>query len=862
MGIENFFNGLIKNNYVDSNVKYTVNCDMLYLDFNSIIYTIANKLENDVNYLLYCIIIQELDEKSIKIAKELGYTLKNIDENVECKCNDYNTFIKNNITDDKIIMMIDSYINYIIDDLVNGNSIKRLFISFDGIPTMTKIVEQKRRRYMSYIINGLKRKIYLKYKEDFEQNRVLYEKHKYGFDRGKIAPFNSYMTDLYEYFKSDNFTNKMKNKYTCLTDIIISSHLEPGEGEKKIMEDIITTNLIGNLIIYSPDSDVIILSVLIRNILNRKVIMNNSNNVKNCNVGLIKYSSFDDKHTYIDSTLLCNNIHSYIQSKTLIKLDEDRVTNDISFIFTLFGNDFIPKIQSIDTHNNIETLLDIYVNTIETTYKSRHFGMYIVYYSKNRYRINYSSFTKYIELLSKIEVSLLKDKYMALKYKNYKKLKNIFNCDMLYPEIMLYIQLSNIILSSVYNSVNNVDLKDTANKIYNSLLNSTQNINCIYHFVNKFIEVEKINIELLSCENDLYNQIINKLIKIVGYYVHNKYICTKLHLQLNEFNIKDNYHQDKIKRTFIHNKMNVSSYDENVYMLDRKSGNYNDLFNMDSNNIQTELNLNTTLSDDPLLSPQLSELSSLKNGILPDSTVQINNEIGVFKISSKKRYKYESSDIIDDSKKYYSNIFGIDIENDKEKMNDLLKEYMKGLLWVFDFYMNKNDKNFNTKMTSTWYYKYSHAPLLFHLSKLIQKMTKQNDYIANDITNNYINKDKLDNKDKPDNKDKWFDELYNQIAVNSYVQVNNFMTLHEHYTYINPKKRIDKTIIGDKLSKILDNKELFPDLDEMIEDIWNRKPGVLNFMSNNYLNKAHLIKIDTKGLDEWKDIIKNYSNSC
>lgn len=78
MGINNFFNTLVKTKICPktllTNIK--LNCNYLYIDFNSIIHLMVDKVEYDLNYYLYSILINDKDDQSIKIEKE--YNISNI----------------------------------------------------------------------------------------------------------------------------------------------------------------------------------------------------------------------------------------------------------------------------------------------------------------------------------------------------------------------------------------------------------------------------------------------------------------------------------------------------------------------------------------------------------------------------------------------------------------------------------------------------------------------------------------------------------------------------------------------------------------------------------------------------------------
>ena len=80
--------------------------------------------------------------------------------------------------------------------------------------------------------------------------------------------------------------------------ICVSSMKTSGEGEKKIMDDIITNKKKGSYVIYSPDNDVVLLSALMMNILNNMstfyVIHYDKNAVGNERVDIINVKSFVD----------------------------------------------------------------------------------------------------------------------------------------------------------------------------------------------------------------------------------------------------------------------------------------------------------------------------------------------------------------------------------------------------------------------------------------------------------------------------------------------------------------------------------------------------------------------------------------
>jgi 5'-3' exonuclease len=62
--------------------------------------------------------------------------------------------------------------------------------------------------------------------------------------------------------------------------------------------------------------------------------------------------------------------------------------------------------------------------------------------------------------------------------------------------------------------------------------------------------------------------------------------------------------------------------------------------------------------------------------------------------------------------RYYKNLFDIDINNDKTKVQDICINYLQGLEWCFKYYIGQD-------IDWTWSYKYHYPPLLTDLIKYI-----------------------------------------------------------------------------------------------------------------------------------------------
>ncbi|VBB18464.1 XRN 5'-3' exonuclease [Yasminevirus sp. GU-2018] len=959
--------------------KLRIGCKRFYIDFNSILHEVSNRIEQDVRYVQYAMIIDKIDEKCHTFMKSLdpNYKFPHDSFSMEQKCADFKKLMYRLINDTYVLNRVRDYVDNIMTDLITGDTVERLYISMDGMPTMAKIVEQRKRRVMTSIIGGIRRKMHSNLKSHLSYERSLYETYIYTFDRTKLAPASEFMEVLYVYMTGSSellFQAYMKSKYPCLKTIVVSSHHQPGEGEKKIMEDIISTNnKLDECIIFSPDSDVIILSVLIRNMLNRratlemeeeskddskndskgdsqedstddtrseqrqdirpesasgnglKVTVNDSKKkqkifspkTKNVSkVGMIRLNSYDGSYEYISADDLCHEIFTYIQKRTKLTLDEDRVTNDISFVFTLLGNDFLPRLESVNIKNDIEIVLNVYAQMLEITHRSRHFGMYIIYHNRKKYRVNYASFSKYIELLSQMEVALMKDKYMSSTYRNYKRLKSIFsestedtktkdfsnesltdgsdnlsdsNVEPLYPQLIQYLQFANIIFSTKkkmteismrsevkktvtsshaysrnkygstagYRTDSRTDKRvDIMSYVQAELSSVFQHLDPVQfgETLNKmikiFLKVERIRVNMTNWSSI---HALDKLTRLVQEVINDGYVGPSLELKYDEQNVRTPYHQQNIKSKFPHPDMEITVYDEEYYMITRCMGRYRDA-----------------------LEPEY--------------------EIGSFRLSiNHGRYRYDSSYIVDDAREYYDRYFSerrldekpqekpqekplekpiinrslskdgesngavrsVDsfetstvfsgsikrpdsersIVDDSQTLDTIVSEYIRGLFWVFNYYVNCNDVEFNRTMASTWFYKYSHAPFLFHISKYIHNMTKTT-------------------KDRKDRWN-WMEELYESVSEENYVPRRHFMSNIEYYVYVNPYHKLDESILGSKLYRELikvEHTELFCDIDDVIERLWDGDKNIID-TRNTYLSRGKLIGFKPLSYKEWRSVL-------
>lgn len=382
MGIEKFFN-TIKSSYNSRLItEYTKmsSTDILFFDFNSIIHKISSQVISDLNYL-YKILLISSNFPSPKLIKffenkykdyqtifHLSIHFINTPSGILQLINDLLNLDPNIVIIHKIIKTIEYYIN-------NYHDLQLVYISLDGIPTISKIMEQRHRRYIGEIINHQILKKINNYKfpdelsEEYPYNYIEYNKKKFAFLKLNISPGTTFMKQLVKSIKNHTFP----------VNIQINDDTISGEGEYKIINYINTyKNLFINkkITIYSPDSDMILLCSILPN-----------------DINIIRYDQQQNKDFILSTEIFKLLITEYINDSKQIN---QSIIDDVIFIFTIFGDDFLPKLDAIQVNNHYEKVLNIY--------KHIHKNGTIIYTENNQKKINLLQLKTFFSLLRKIEL--------------------------------------------------------------------------------------------------------------------------------------------------------------------------------------------------------------------------------------------------------------------------------------------------------------------------------------------------------------------------------------------------------------------------------------------------------------------------
>lgn len=266
---------------------------------------------------------------------------------------------KNNSTYD---IIFDNLWNFIENNIEKFKP-NEINICVDGIAPLAKIIQQRKRRYLS------------NYKKIIDEENSIW-------DSNCITPGTDFMNLLNIYMK-----NKIRyNTKSCIINYNGSEN--NGEGEHKIFNYIKNYNLNKKIIIHGLDADLIILSLMSHkdNIyLMREKEEKDKLDYKYINISKLRYAIINDLifHWNLDK-----NLYSDIFSNNSIDLIESYCV-----MCSLLGNDFIPHLLTINLKNNgLENLINI------TNKSINRYGLLV-----NNCEINYKCLTEIFNLLSQTE---------------------------------------------------------------------------------------------------------------------------------------------------------------------------------------------------------------------------------------------------------------------------------------------------------------------------------------------------------------------------------------------------------------------------------------------------------------------------
>lgn len=725
MGIERFFNSL-RNDYnsiiadITPNKKLNLSSENLFIDFNSIAHVISQRILGLVNNLMLEIILENngCGNKKIPYLKnELGSLITDF-KDPEGNEENVIKYFKSYFTKEKLDEIIINFISIYVLDLLrffNKEKLKILYLGIDGVPSKAKIVEQKKRRFMGEFDKNIKQLILEDHKKELDIdkdkkckttfNKYKFLKNQVSWSRSNISPATSFMIKLDNYLNSNIFKIKVQ-KFSKSIKLIVSGFREDGEAEMKIMNFIRDNDnkINGSICIYSPDADVILLALLIET----KSIIHLLRHDQQ------KSEPLKEKGEYIYNLIKVNDlrssIYNFINKNKLnnkkLNLENKRVIDDIVFIFTILGDDFLHKIESFDVRNDINMILDIYqqnhINSKSTAY--------LLDDNENKKNINFKNFVSLLKLMSDKEDEMLKRNFFNKKYWNYKKIINIINKSLkgsIKNDKFKKIDHNNVSeFIEIYNFNYTIDnIVQSINKLINKFITIEvkPNLKSKYSFIKDEITIHNIN---LVPEKDFINffERVHKSEENDIYYNLREKILNNREIFKNFINLFKKYSKD------FDTKSNDNQIIKEIilyYFKNKKFPEIKDEFKVNIKNSSISY-LYLREYNNTLKSPYHKRISQNFSGY------------------EKNIYKFEHmlEEYKDKLNSSEDNILG-NPENDSDKNRDLyykeffnnnkiqaMQNYFDGLQWVLDYY-------YNGITYHKWYYLYNRSPLIKDLYKYI-----------------------------------------------------------------------------------------------------------------------------------------------
>jgi 5'-3' exonuclease len=748
MGVERFFSSLRRDYNFIHKVNKKINGEHLLIDFNSIVHITSQ-------FLLE------------QIRKEKGKT---------------DSYTKD-IFEAKLIDEVGIYIEDLLKEQFYCSKIISIIVCVDGVPSMAKINEQRKRRYMGEIVSKL-----VKDRVSDEKS----EKTSFSWSRNNISPGTIFMKKMIEYLISSNFEERLKVHCINLKYYHVSGIDKMGEGEMKILHYI--DNLIkkkesykhDNFIIYSPDSDVIILLLM------------KSAEKYHLNLFMLRYdqqlSTYKNPvYNVIDINHFKKILYEYVSTRTNKKIEQNAVIMDIVFILTVFGDDFLPKLETVRVNTDINLIMDHYIlNLIK-------YGYIIDKNKENSYEINIENFMAFLKSLQNKEEYFLRRNARYHVSSNYNRIVDDivgYQMNLLRELIVEYLWKFIYYNKPEYISVSPINahkhIETNMLAVFMNKLEPKIDKNIISRYTKMNIKNNMVWDKMLNIINDYYIEILNvidgKKLKQKNIYSNEIFFMEALPNQL----LKDiiiyfylTYELPiKVPLKTNHDKIIIQNYKSTEEPHQRKLHKMN-----------------------------LEEAEFYKIEHKLDNYYKILNP--------RDQFYY---DIYFKNQIDYHNYYKLNFENANIKM--IISDYLKGFNWVVNYYHNNNPKYNNIDLT--WYFRHNRSPLLKdivnHTNVKLLNIKMNNTF---DITNN--------------TKHSYLTPLEHYLFVSPLNYTNNDKDIREQLIKAIGYLESDKINLIAKFIKT--HPKYYYELNNIIKkiNIDNQNDKIIDCSSSIFLSKCHLM---------------------
>ena len=571
MGVIDLFSTVVRTDITASSVKINfqekMRIDHFLLDFNSIIHVSSMYILIDVTNFLKQVLKNLFMGRSMTspalTETFTKYKMSSIQKKILPKTDPkeaiqmFNEHFTPKYLDKLIIgRVIKTVIQMVRTHCIN-DKIKTLLLAIDGVPSKGKMLEQRQRRYMGAIMEQYKKKIFASYADYLAKqpdNLLLSESFVLAWSRNNITPGTAFMHKLVAYLRSEKIQSKIRNGMPHM-QIIISDMYEVGEGEKKIMNYIHAnlTDTKETVVVYSPDADVVLLCMLLP--------------IKS--IYVFRYSQQDYWTDLIDITMLKGNIAYYINNHPAYaksKFDTDRINYDIVCLSTLFGNDFVPKIETISVKTGFQNIMEAYLTVLLELKSKDTYLVEVPKSKKDKFKLNLQFLQSVLKKLLPIENDFIKHNDVYNKYVRARVIKNTFS----YMEI----NMQNVV------GVVTKFRQDYENFCH--MIRNNQNLTA-YESHEEFMQSVKacIKIEIDHSQVNVTYLSNKELINLMRKQIRQTKRSPRLMINLDtkSRSITDKYHQNQIKQKEQKLGRPYNSYDKELYKFEFMLDQYQVKFN-------------------------------------------------------------------------------------------------------------------------------------------------------------------------------------------------------------------------------------------------------------------------------------------
>ena len=523
MGIPGFFNSISKNYNIGISSSQKILNPNIYIDFNSLIYTskyiVQDLLLNYVKYILKLDYKTELDFSTISNKELLNTVCTGLVDTESINSKEIDTELIEAMRDQMIFTTIATLLSNILIQTIDP----KVFLYLDGVPFIGKMIEQRKRALLSGLITRGKELIIENTKPD---KTTLYISNIIEpliiLDKNVIKPGTFFMNKLLIWLKS---------KYP---DWYIDDFNTNGEAEHKIINDIIknkSSQRLSDILVYSPDADMIILLLPV----GVDLPLNKNIYLVRDSIDKTVYNLNKLKEDIIEHVISLIKNESKLKNSIKEKEFDKRLIYDICFIYNIFGNDFLPKLDNINIYDKttITNVLIQYSKYLNLSIQK--FSLTDIFLITETNNVNWYGYTIFLELLNKEFSNPIIEKPFNFTSKNI--LDKTKYSDQIYS-------LNNF-GKGLYKK--NEDKYIWNNKFYSlTTFFETSNINSInLDYCIGIIMVDllysKIYVKDLSVEE--------KQILELWYYPHHKApLIQDIYIWLQQFIIKDNFDINKFKK--------------------------------------------------------------------------------------------------------------------------------------------------------------------------------------------------------------------------------------------------------------------------------------------------------------------------